>query len=91
MSGNMRHAHVPCDPLEIQSASPNRVLVGRLCAALASSSLRLSCGSILFCALNPSAAARVPSQTCRFGPLPRRAAVPFCFHSRIKFYKYARP
>ncbi|HSW86240.1 MAG TPA: hypothetical protein VLG49_01935 [Rhabdochlamydiaceae bacterium] len=77
MSGNMRRAHVPRDPLELQSALPNRVLVGRLCAALASSPFWLSCGSILLCALNPSAATRVPSQTCRFGALPRRVAVRF--------------
>ncbi|HSW86435.1 MAG TPA: hypothetical protein VLG49_02925 [Rhabdochlamydiaceae bacterium] len=34
MSGNMRLCHVPRDPLELQSAAPNRVLVRELCRAL---------------------------------------------------------
>ncbi|HSW86300.1 MAG TPA: hypothetical protein VLG49_02240 [Rhabdochlamydiaceae bacterium] len=34
MSGNMRYADVPSDPLELQPASPNRVLVRELCRAL---------------------------------------------------------
>ncbi|HSW86921.1 MAG TPA: hypothetical protein VLG49_05420 [Rhabdochlamydiaceae bacterium] len=64
----------PVTPFELQSASPNRVLVGELCKALAPTPFWLSCDSILLCALNPLAAMRVPSQTWQFGSLPRRIA-----------------
>ncbi|HSW86636.1 MAG TPA: hypothetical protein VLG49_03955 [Rhabdochlamydiaceae bacterium] len=69
MSGNMRRAHVPSDPLELRSASPNRVLVRDLCRALSPAPCRLSCGSILLCALNPPAARALTSQACQLGSL----------------------
>ncbi|HSW87209.1 MAG TPA: hypothetical protein VLG49_06910 [Rhabdochlamydiaceae bacterium] len=47
MSGNMRRAHVPSDPLELRSASPNRVLVRDLCRALSPAPYGLT--AVRFC------------------------------------------
>ncbi len=56
MSGGVRFATRPRDPLEPHLASPNRVLGGSLCAYTASPALRASCATILLCDLRPPAA-----------------------------------
>src|SRR5689334_6648929 len=59
MSGDMRGAnacHVPCDPLALHIALPNRVLAGGVCYSyLPRFALRAGCASILLCALKRSA------------------------------------
>ena len=73
MSGNRAlRVPVPRDPLGLQSAATNQVLVGGLCSALAPIVPSvLSCGLISHCGLKPMAALAFvsPRTSPRAGPL----------------------
>ncbi|HSX04824.1 MAG TPA: hypothetical protein VLG76_08880 [Rhabdochlamydiaceae bacterium] len=67
----------PATPLELQSALPNRVLVNGLCKALSHTPFGLACGTILLCALKPSAAHAFTSHSLSVaGPFSRRFTGP---------------
>jgi hypothetical protein len=69
MSGDMRYANVPRDPLETHLALPNRVLGGGPCPCTAPARAgALSCAAILLCDLSPSAARALTSPR-EAGPL----------------------